>query len=65
MEKEDGAGRGALPEAAPRIPRCSICGRFLGRADFDLNSVGYEFTPDTSFTAEKMEWFHRRCATTP
>lgn len=44
-----------------KIPRCKVCGKFLGHADFDKARVSFYFTPDTHFTAEKMEYAHKRC----
>lgn len=46
---------------APRVPRCTACGKFLGYRDFDRALVSFDFTPDTHFTAEKMEYAHKAC----
>lgn len=48
-------------KAGPLTIRCSVCGRFIGFAEFRRNRVGTRFTPDSHFTAEIMEFWHRKC----
>lgn len=40
--------------------QCADCGRFCGEADFALGLCDY--TPDSEFTHERIEWTCRRCA---
>ena len=42
--------------------RCQYCGKFIGYKDFDDDKVITDFTPDTIYTAEKIEHYHLRCA---
>ena len=44
-------------------PRCSICGRFIKFAEFegDEPKAITDFTPDTEFTSENVEWHHVAC----
>jgi rubredoxin len=38
--------------------RCSICGRFLHP---ESSFARYDFTPDTNFTYERVEFYHTYC----
>ena len=42
--------------------RCSICGRFISRDDIP-EKIGQRFTPDTEFTCEDHEFWHKSCVT--
>ena len=39
-------------------PRCSICGRFIGKWSFYYEQVKVKFTPDTEHTIENIEYEH-------
>ena len=41
--------------------RCSNCGRFVSYDDLDSGAAQVEFTPDTYFTVEEIEFFCRKC----
>lgn len=41
--------------------KCSICGRFISYADINNRLTGYHYTPDTPFTAEEHEHWHKAC----
>lgn len=39
--------------------RCILCGLFMGTDDIE---DGYcEYTPDTAFSCEAIEWWHEKC----
>jgi hypothetical protein len=38
--------------------RCGICGRFLSLGSPEAVS---DFTPDSAYTYERTEWFHKSC----
>ena len=72
MSNLDGGWRSArvdgcdnLPSGRPTAfvllhsqPRCVFCGRFV-RVERD--NVATVVTPDTHFTSELIEWYHRAC----
>lgn len=41
--------------------KCGGCGKFISYDEMQKDTI-CEFTPDTHFTAEKVEWFHKHCA---
>lgn len=41
--------------------KCKRCGKYLSYKEMELQAI-CEFTPDTHFTTEKIEWFHKHCA---
>ncbi len=41
--------------------RCIYCGRFIGLGEFMRGEVETDFTPDTHFTYEKIEHYHKKC----
>ena len=42
--------------------RCTFCGRFIAYADFDDGrAMGHQVTPDSEFTSEVFEYWHRGC----
>lgn len=43
--------------------RCARCNRFMSVKDLDEGHC--DFTPDTAFTPEKIEWVHKRCQEKP
>lgn len=45
----------------PNWNRCIYCGLFISHADFDAKLAGTNFTPDTSFSSERLEAYHLRC----
>ena len=45
--------------------RCSFCGRYISYADMDNKRAGCNFTPDTAFSSESVEWFHLACRDRP
>lgn len=40
-------------------PRCSVCGKFM--AYRDLGKHCYKYTPDTHFSTEEHEYWHKEC----
>ena len=39
--------------------KCYRCGRFMG---YDACDKGHcDFTPDTAFSSERVEWYHEEC----
>jgi hypothetical protein len=61
LEEGKGVGPAQGPGASRRMPRCIVCGQFLGYRAFDKALVSFHFTPDTHFTAERMEYAHKAC----
>ena len=41
--------------------RCSICGKFIKYSDIGTDKIGYDFTPDSEFTIESHEYYHKKC----
>jgi len=41
--------------------RCVACGKYLSHESFEKGEVHIEFTPDTPFTVESIEYFHKKC----
>ena len=41
--------------------RCSICGRFIAYADIGTDKIVQDFTPDSEFTTECLEMWHKDC----
>lgn len=39
--------------------RCEICGKFMSKLDLEVGHC--DFTPDTAFSYEKVEWYHKKC----
>lgn len=42
--------------------QCVICGRFISYEDVETGQVFLEYTPDSEFTKETIEYMHRSCA---
>lgn len=38
--------------------KCDACGRFIKSED-----LAYDFQPDSAFTAEKCDQYHKKCLT--
>jgi len=47
--------------ATQNFRKCGGCGKFISNEEMSKDAV-CDFTPDTHFTSEKVEWFHRHCA---
>jgi acetyl-CoA carboxylase beta subunit len=41
--------------------KCGKCGKFISHEEMGKDAV-CNFTPDTHFTSEKVEWIHNHCA---
>ena len=41
--------------------RCGVCGRFFSYLDIERGKITSDFTPDSAFTHEKIEFFHKGC----
>ena len=41
--------------------RCGICGRFFSYLDIERGKITSDFTPDSAYTYEKTEFFHKKC----
>lgn len=41
--------------------KCNCCGKFIGNSDFQSDTVIINFTPDTHFSSEKIEYIHNKC----
>ena len=41
--------------------KCGKCGKFISHEEMGKDAV-CNFTPDTHFTLEKVEWIHNHCA---
>lgn len=41
--------------------RCDVCGRFISQEEFSNGDIDIDFTPDTHFTVEKLEYTHKKC----
>jgi hypothetical protein len=41
--------------------RCAICGRFVAYGALADGTAETEFTPETEYTRERTEFFHRSC----
>jgi len=41
--------------------RCIYCGQFIGLDEFQGGEVETDFTPDTYFTYETIEHYHKKC----
>ena len=41
--------------------KCVICGKFIAYKDIGTDKISDEFTPDTDFTTEAYEIWHKEC----
>ena len=41
--------------------KCRSCGKFIGHNDFINGNVNIKFMPDTNFTVEATEYYHKKC----
>ena len=39
--------------------KCIYCGKYVSYSDIEKNKVEVKFTPDTHFTVEKFEMYHK------
>ena len=39
--------------------KCIICGKYVSYKDIDSGKIKSKFTPDTEFTNERMEFWHK------
>lgn len=61
MTKWAGSPSFVKPRTGSAWRRCVYCGRFISNADMDSKRAGCNFTPDTAFSSESVEWFHVAC----
>jgi len=40
--------------------RCEVCGKFIKYSDIPEKTI-VNYTPDTEYTIEKTEFFHKEC----
>ena len=41
--------------------RCIYCGKFISISDMKTDKIGSNFTPDSFYTTEKLEFYHKSC----
>lgn len=41
--------------------QCSACGKFISYKEIDSGQTVWDFTPDTHFTSESCDYYHRKC----
>jgi len=52
-----------VSRSGPNIeqPRCCVCGRFISIGELNVGSAVVEFTPDSHYSVEKVQYKHRFC----
>jgi len=41
--------------------KCTVCGKFIGISEFICGEIGGDFTPDSHFTREEINHWHKSC----
>lgn len=41
--------------------KCMYCGKYLSYDALDKGEAGSEFTPDTAFSTESVDFYHTAC----
>jgi len=41
--------------------KCSICGRFIKSAQIGTKKIKCNYTPDSQYTVETIEYYHAKC----